>query len=203
LSWVKPVRADSTITDPNENDHVDGGARMLFANPLVLDSLASSVRFPKTGATFLLYGGGATLSPGDLRLGLSGWTGGLQANAGSKMTTWNLNLASLNLEQRYVNGSYEITGGLSADYGQLNGGLDDAASGGLTRIESNLWGGSATAGIRWPVQSRLGFFVRSGYQWLQGDGIWHGVLAYGGWLGGEHINLDGLNVTAQVELGFQ
>ena len=88
LSWVNPARADSTVTSPNENDHVDGGVRMVFANPLVLDNLSSDSGFPKTGASFLLYGGGATLVPGDLRVGVSGWTGGLQANAGSKMTTW-------------------------------------------------------------------------------------------------------------------
>jgi hypothetical protein len=204
VTGVKAARADGiTTVDLTENDHLDGGARMLFANPIVLDSLASDCGFPTAGATFLLYGGGATIAPGDLRIGVSGWTGGLQAHAGPKTTTWDLNLATLNLEQRYSQGSFLVTGGVGVDYGQFSGGLDDASTGQLTRIESDLWGYSATAGVRWPTQGRLGFFVRSGYEWLQGDGTWHGALADAGRLGGEHVNLGGPSVTAQVELSFQ
>jgi hypothetical protein len=207
LSPVKPARADGIVAQaPTENDHVDGGARMLYANPLVLDSLSAQVGFPKTGGTFTLYGGGATLAPGSLRVQVAGWTGALQASAGPKMTTWGLTLASLNMEQRYVQGAFLVTGGVGLDYGQFTGGLDNAQTpqgAQLTRMESNLWGYSGTAGLRWPAQSRLAFFLRSGYEWLQGDGRWHGQYASTGQLGGEHINLDGLNVTGQIEFSFQ
>jgi hypothetical protein len=204
LTGVKPARADGTTTTDlaAEPAHLDGGTRMLFTDPLVLDGLSGAVHFPRTGGTFTLYGGGATVASGALRVGVSGWTGGLQANAGPKMTTWALDLAALNLEQRYIQGSFLVTGGIGVDYGQFNGGLDDASTAQLTRMESNLWGYSAEAGLRWPVRSPLAFFIRSGYEWLQGDGRWHGGLA-GRPLGGEHLNLDGLNATAQVELSFQ
>ena len=210
LSPVKPARADGIVAAaPNENDHVDGGARMVYANPQVLDSISASVGFPKTGATFTLYGGGATIAPGSLRVQVAGWTGGLQASAGPKMTTWGLNLASLNMEQRYVQGAFLVTGGVGVDYGQFTGGLDNAQTAQLTRMEGNLWGYSATAGLRWPAQSRLALFMRSGYEWMQGDGHWQGYytgpppLTGGARLGGEHINLDGLNVTGQIEFSFQ
>jgi hypothetical protein len=206
LSPVKPAWADGIVAQaPTESDHLDAGARMLYANPLVLDGMSAykPVGFPKTGATFTLYGGGATLAPGSLRMQVAGWNGGLQASAGPKMTTWGLTLASLNMEQRYVQGAFLVTGGMGLDYGQFTGALDNPQLGQMTRLESNLWGYSGTAGLRWPAQSRLAFFVRSGYEWLQGDGRWRGTFAANNQLGGEHINLDGLNVTGQIELSFQ
>jgi len=209
VSAVNPARADTSVTLPGEAGHLDGGARLFLANPDGLDAIAADVPaaaggpFPKTGASFLLYGGGATIVPGPLRVQMSGWTGSLQANAGSKSTTWELSMGTINLEQRYNQGSFEVTGGIGVDYGQFTGALDDAASGQLNRMESNLWGYSATAGLRWPAQSRLAFFLRTGYEWLQGDGVWHGALASEGRLGASHVNLDGPSATLQVELGFQ
>ena len=197
---VNPAWADSVVTAQAEAPHVDGGVRQILAKPEALDGLSKAlVGYPSTGASFTLYGGGATFAPGDVRVGVSAWTGGLQASNGSKMTSWGLSMASLNLEQRYLQGSFLITGGTGVDYGQFHGGLDDAATAHLNRIESQLWGYSATAGMRWPAHSRLAFFMRTGYQWLQGDGVWHGPDAKGG----EHLNLSGPNLTAQVELSFQ
>jgi|GEM_PF-4166185 hypothetical protein len=211
LSAVKPARADGIVAAPvNESDHLDAGSRMVYADGTILDAMSGSVHFPRTGGTFTLYGGGATIAPGSLRMQVAGWTGGLQASAGPKMTTWGLNLASLNMEQRYVQGAFLVTGGMGLDYGQFTGGLDNAQTAQLTRLESNVWGYSATAGLRWPAQSRLAFFVRSGFEWMQGDGRWKGYYAstpavpgVSAQLGGEHINLDGLNVTGQIELSFQ
>lgn len=189
---------DTTVL---ETGHLDAGAMLLDVKPAVFDNLSADVGFPNTGGTLLLWGGGATLAPGKLRAQASGWSGGLSASEGSRMTTWTLDLVALNLEQRYTYSSYEITAGTSMEYGHLRGGLDDFSTGSLNRVEADLWGSSISAGFRWPLQTKVGFFVRTAWRWLQGDGTWHGG-AQATSLGSTHFDLGGPSVTAQIEMSL-
>ena len=190
-----------------EEGHIDAGLRYLDVKPATFDALSTALGMPNTGGTLLLYGGGATITPGKLRAQVSGWTGGLSASQGSRTTSWNLALASLNLEERYPSSSYELTAGTSLDYGQLTGGLDDYSHAQVNRVDANLWGSSVTVGFRWPLQTKVGFFVRTAWQWLAGDGNWHGPgigigPGYQPGLGGSHFDLGGPNVTAQIEMSL-
>lgn len=189
---------DTTVL---ETGHLDAGAMLLDVKPAVFDNLSAATGFPNTGGTLLLWGGGATLAPGKLRAQASAWSGGLSASEGSRMTTWTLDLAALNLEQRYTFSSYEITAGTSMEYGQLRGGLDDFSTGSLNRVEADLWGSSVSAGFRWPLQTKVGFFVRTAWRWLQGDGTWHGGAPSTS-LGSTHFDLGGPSVTAQIEMSL-
>ena len=202
---VGPLGADTmngVDTTLPETGHLDAGAMLLEVKPAVFDNLSAAAGFPNTGGTLLLWGGGATLAPGKLRAQASGWSGGLSASQGSRMTIWTLDLAALNLEQRYTFSTYEITAGTSMEYGHLLGGLDDYSTGSLNRVEADLWGSSVSAGFRWPLQTKVGFFVRTAWRWLQGDGTWHGP-GVGGWgLGTTHFDLGGPSVTAQIEMSL-
>jgi hypothetical protein len=193
----------STITGV-EDGHLDAGVRYLGVKPATFDNLSGAMRFPDTGGGLLLWGGGATISPGSLRAGMSGWSGGLSASQGARTTHWDLTLASLNLEQRYPGSTYELTAGTSLDYGHLAGGLDDYGNSNvsLNRVDANLWGSSVTVGFRWPMQTKVSFFMRTAWQWLQGDGVWHGLGASAAGLGSSHFDLGGPNVTAQVEMSL-
>ena len=81
----------------------------------------------------------------------------------------------ISAEQRYPAGSWEAWAGFFAGYGQFSVEYRDAA--GFTRFESRFIGSGATAGLRWPSNSSLSFFLRSGYLWLPAAGSWHGNLA--------------------------
>jgi len=185
---------------PTEDGHVDAGARLLDVNPSVFNGLSDRLGMPDTGGTLLLWGGGATIVPGKLRAQASGWSGGLSASQGTRQTTWDLDLAAFSLEERYPFTSYEITAGTSLEYGRLMGGMDDYSAGNLNRVEANLWGTSVSAGFRWPTQTAVGFFVRTQWLWLQGDGTWHGSSASS--LGSTHFDLGGPSVTAQIEMSL-
>ena len=96
LGLAAGVRADDSLeTSPAPaaspfSGSVDAGVRLLYSNPAVLDSLAASAGFPKTGGLWLLWGGGATLTPGALRVQVSAWEGSLGASSGAATApgTW-------------------------------------------------------------------------------------------------------------------
>ena len=68
------------------------------------------------------------------------------------------------------------------------------------QVQAQLFGLGAHVGARWPAETRMGFFVRAGYLWLGGSGVWHGPQASA--LGTTQFDLGGPNATAQVELSF-
>lgn len=181
-----------------EDPHLDAGARVLFIKPVAFDTLASNLGYPTVGSPLLLWGGGATLAPGLLRVQMSGWAGGLSAVQGTRTSTWDLHLAAITLEQRYPLGQFLVTAGSSFELGELRGALDDGAT--LNRVQAPLWGAGVSVGGRWPAKTKLGFFARAGYLWLQGSGDWRGPLAPT--LGTGHFDLGGLNGTVQVELSL-
>jgi hypothetical protein len=147
---------------------VDAGARLLYTKPDVLDSLAASAGLPKTGGLWLMWGGGATLTPGALRLQVSAWEGSLGATEGDGSTQWNLGLAALNLEQAYPVDGFIFTVGGSLESGELEGSFIRGNQ--FTAVESTLFGYSLQAGVRWPAQTILSFFLRAGWEDLYGPG---------------------------------
>lgn len=177
--------------------HVDGGVRYLNS-PGTLNSAPERLGLPIAGSQWLLWGGGVTLEKTELRLQAGAWTGALHAEGTGGRTDWNLQLGELALEQLYPRGNFLLTGGACLDYGELSGTL--TGSGGHSSVRAPLWGGGVTAGLRWPRTTALGFFVRSGWIWLIGQGDWWGDQA--GLLGSQRFELSGPGLTAQAELRF-
>ena len=201
LVAVSAWSRDSFSSGPvvtGEASHLDGGSRWIFAKAEALDAMSASLGFPSTGSQFLLWGGGATISKPQMRMGVSGFTGGLSARSGQRATGWDLQLATLTMEQRYDYGSFVVTAGANTDYGYLTGRLEDGAD--VTYVQVPLFGGGVNTGFRWPAQTKMSFFTRVGYSWLQGNGEWRGKQ--GTALGTKSFDLQGLNITAQVELSL-
>jgi hypothetical protein len=177
---------------------LDAGARLLYTQPAVLDSLAASAGFPKTGGLWLMWGGGATLTPGALRTQVSAWKGSLGATSGGASTQWNLGLAALTMEQAYPVSNFIFTAGASLEAGELDGSFIRGNE--LTGVESTLFGYSLQGGVRWPAQTMLSFFLRAGWEVLSGPGTWHG--SFGSALGSSLFELGGPTATLQLELSL-
>ena len=193
--------SQTTLTGAGSEDpNLDAGMRVIFTKPSELDSIASSLGYPTAGGIWMMYGGGATITPGELRIQFSAWSGSLDAGDGTRSTEWDLKLAALNLEQRYLMSSFLVTGGVSLEAGQLLGFFSDSSDAQLTSVEAPLFGYSVQAGVRWPAQTKLGLFIRGGWEWLQGGGNWRGTE--GPSLGSTLFELGGPTLTAQLELSF-
>lgn len=188
----------TVIEEPPEPSSLDGGARLLMGQAGALDDVPRQLGLPLTGANWLLWGGGATLTRPLLRLQASAWTGGLSATDGTNTTGWDLQLAELCLEQGYPYGSLLFTGGAMLDHAELFGRLQGPA--GNSAVRAPLWGGGISAGVRWPRRTPMGFFVRGSYLWLQGTGDWRGAQA--ALLGRSKFDLGGPNLQGEVELKF-
>jgi len=197
---VAALRADTdgVPVSAGFSGSLDAGARLLYTNPAILDALAASAGFPKTGGLWLLWGGGATVTPGPLRAQISAWEGSLAAAAGQNSTVWRLGLAALTLEQAYPVSDFIFTAGVGVEVGSLEGSL--IGRGGLTGVESALFGYNLQAGVRWPAQTRLAFLLRGGWEYLAGPGNWHGTLGSG--LGSTFFELGGPTGTLQLELSL-
>jgi hypothetical protein len=113
-------------------------------------------------------------------------------------TQWNLGLAELTAEQVYPSGQFLFTAGMRLDAGQLNGSF--VGPGQETGIFAPVYGAGLEAGARWPAQTKLGFLLRAGYEYLAGSGTWHGTLAPQ--LGSTLFELGGITGTLQAELSF-
>lgn len=202
LLAASPAAAIGVQVAPQpEKPHIDGGARYLGNNGAGLDAASQAVGAPNAGGPWLLWGGGVTLTKPQIRLQASGWEGGLRAQQGSLVSAWDLQLAELAMEQTYPQGPLLITAGATVDHGSLFGRL--VAPGGSSDVRVPLWGGGICAGIRWPRETKLGFFVRANYLWLSGQGDWQGDQA--GALnngGGQKFDLGGFGATGQLELSF-
>jgi hypothetical protein len=184
---------------PPEDPNLDAGVRVLQSSGgTSLNALAADVGFPGVGKTWWLAGGGATLTPGALRVQVAAWQGSLQSTAGPLSTYWGLTLADVTVEQRYPYGSFLFTAGTSLEVAQLVG--DFAEYNGLTGVDAPLYGTSAQLGVRWPAGTKLGFFLRGGWEWLTGRGAWRGTLAPQ--LGTTEFSLGGLTGTLQLELSY-
>jgi hypothetical protein len=177
---------------------LDVGARVLYTQPAVLDSLAAPAGSPKTGGLWLMWGGGATLTPGALRAQISAWEGSLSASSADASTQWNLGLAAFTMEQAYPVSGFIFTVGGSLEAGQLDGSF--IHGGAFTAVESPLFGYSLQAGVRWPAQTILSFFLRAGWEDLSGPGTWHG--SFGSALGSSLFELGGPTATLQLELSL-
>ncbi|HTB22130.1 MAG TPA: hypothetical protein VK914_05450 [bacterium] len=183
------------------NGSLDGGARLLYTNPSVLDSLAASAGFPKTGGLWLLWGGGATLTPGNLCIQISAWKGGLNASSAGAATGWNLGLAELTMEQAYLLDNCIFMAGISLESGELGGSFVRGNS--TASVESAIFGYGLQGGMRWPAQTPLAFFLGIGWEMLTGPGTWHGDAATGtANLGTTLFELGGPTVTLQLDLSL-
>jgi hypothetical protein len=176
----------------------DAGVRLLYTQPSVLDSLAASAGFPKTGGLWLMWGGGATITPNPLRLQLSAWKGSLDATDAQGSTHWGLDLAALTMEQSYPWNDFIFTVGGSLEAGELEGSLLRGDS--LTAVDAPLFGYSLQGGVRWPAQTMLALFLRAGWEILSGPGVWHGSDGQG--LGSSLFELGGPTATLQLELSL-
>jgi hypothetical protein len=193
------AKAAPAVNQPRDPGHIDASARYLMVKPEALNGISKRLAgFPDTGGNFLLYGAGATVSPGMVRAQVAAWTGGLSAAQAGKSTRWDLNLGALTLEQKYPMGQYVLTAGSSFEMGEIHGALDDGS--GINRVQAQLFGLGMNAGVRWPAETRLGFLLRAGYLWLGGVGLWHGPQE--AVLGNAQFDLNGANVTGQIELSF-
>lgn len=187
-----------TVSIPNaEKPNLAGGVRYLMGGD-TLGAAPKALGLPEPSTQWLLWGGGATIARPLLRAQASAWTGGLRAARGSDVTTWDLHLAELALEQTYPNNTLLITGGATANFAELHGTL--GGPGGHSSVRAPLWGGGVSAGVRWPRQTALGFFVRGSWLWLMGQGDWRGDQAH--LLGSQRFDLSGPSVTSQIELSF-
>jgi hypothetical protein len=178
--------------------HLDGTGMLLMARPEAFDDVPKGLGFPTTGAQMTLYGGGASFNKGDLNVGVQALSGGLTASTGGLDTEWRLRLANLLLEQRYPSGQFLFMAGTVFSYGQVEGILSDG--GGITRYDGLTYGGGVLTDVRWPRQTRLGFTLRGGYEWLPVTGIWKGEH-----LGAQpkaSFDLGGPFSQLQVELSF-
>lgn len=205
MAFCAPARADALDSSSIANGaggsydgSVDLGARLLYTQPSVLDSLAASAGFPKTGGLWLMWGGGATITPNPLRLQLSAWKGSLDATAGGGSAHWGLDLAALTMEQAYPWNDFILTVGGSLEAGELEGSFlrGDA----LSAVDAPLFGYSLQAGVRWPAQTMLALFLRGGWEILSGPGTWHGTDGQG--LGNTLFELGGPTATLQLELSL-
>jgi len=198
LAALVPARGRALDVVEQDQPSLDAGARLIDGKAAVLDNLAAAVGFPSTGNSWLLAGGGATITPGPVRAQVSAWEGSLSANAGGRSTGWNLGLAALTIEQSYPMGAFLVTAGTSIEAAQLEGSFIEAGQ--LTGVQAPLFGTSIQAGVRWPAHTKLGFFLRGGWEWLSGGGTWHGPLAP--ILGSTQFELGGPTATLQAELSF-
>jgi hypothetical protein len=146
---------------------------LLSLNPSPLNSVSDQIGFPETGGGGMsLYGGGAMMQSGAARFGVMGWTGGLSNSNDGNYSNWGLDIAGLLAEQRYSAGPIDILGGVFAGVGQYS--VEYRNSSSLTRFESRFLASGITAGVHYPVSSRLSFLLRSGYFWLPATGAWEG-----------------------------
>lgn len=201
LAWARPLAAalgglPEKLED--ERAHLDGTAMMLFARPEALDDVPRGLGFPVTGSQVMLYGGGATLGKGPLRVSVQGLLGGVSARSGGLNTEWRLRLAGLVLEQRYPLYALQAMSGVILNYGQLEGLLEDGAQ--VTRYDGQAYGGGVISGVRWPRSTPLAFCAQGGHVWLPFNGAWKGALA--GTNPKAAIDLGGLFAQAQVEYSF-
>lgn len=193
-----PLWADDTAV-PSEDPSLDGGVRVLqTSGGTNLNALSTSVGFPGVARTWLLVGGGATLTPSALRVQVAAWQGTLQSTDGPYATYWGLTLADITVEQRYPYNSFIFTAGTSLEVGQLVGSFTDYDS--MSGVDLPLYGTSAQLGVRWPAGTKLGFFARGGWEWLSGRGTWRGSMAPQ--LGTMEFTLGGLTGTLQLEFSY-
>jgi hypothetical protein len=205
LALSAGLRADDSLSASTPSSPFDGsvdaGVRLLCTKPAVLDSLAASAGFPKTGGLWLLWGGGATLTPGALRIQVSAWEGSLGASSGGGDSAWNLGLAALTMEQAYPLDNCIFTAGITLESGELEGSF--VRGNNLMGVDSALFGYGLNGGVRWPAQTPLAFFLRVGWDLLSGPGTWHGSPAPGaGNPGNTLFELGGPTATLQLELSL-
>lgn len=154
------LEGNYTVLSINRDQFNDGSAQAGY--PGLSDS------------TLQLYGGGAMMQKGPTRWGVIGMSGALASSRGNQYSNWSLDFVALLAEQRYPGNGWEVTAGFLMGYGQFAvdyRGLD------YSRFESRFYGSGGTAGLRWPTEARLSFFIRSGYLWLPANGTWHGALS--------------------------
>ena len=190
--------ADALGDGGSTGGNLDGGVRILDIKPSVLDGPEAAAGVPKTGGFWVLWGGGATLTPGPVRVQMAAWRGTLAASTPGSSSVWDLGLAAITVEQAYPWNSFLFTAGISAEAGQLDGTfIRDGAS---SSVDALLLGGSTQVGVRWPAQTALGLFARAGWELLSGPGTWHGASA--GSLGSERFDFGGPTATLQLELSL-
>jgi len=154
---------------------LEGAWTTLSVNRDQLNDGSAQAGFPGlSDSTMQLYGGGVLTQKGPSRYGILAMTGGLASSQGSLNSGWNLDLVLLVAEQRYPGNGWEVTAGFIAGYGQFAVDYRGAA---YSRFESRFIGSGATAGLRWPTEARMSFFIRSGYLWLPANGAWHGDVS--------------------------
>jgi hypothetical protein len=143
-----------------------------------LDAGPKAVGYPNApGAMINLYGAGAVAGNDKMLLSLEGFNGSAAASdLQGRHSLWNLDLAGGELEQRYQDGSFEMTTGVAAWWVNYAVELRDS-NGAFSRFDSTFPGGGLTGAVRWPSKSHLCFFVRTGYFWFPVSGKWQGSLA--------------------------
>src|SRR5258708_30694994 len=109
-------------------------------------------------------------------------TGGLDAESGNQSSNWNLEMLGLFAEQRYPTGNWEFTAGFYLGYGQFNlefrgPGSIITGSGYYSRYDSRFIATGSMAGLRWPTNGSVSFFLRSVYFWMPATSAWKGDLA--------------------------
>jgi hypothetical protein len=174
LWFARPASADVEMT-ADAGPHLDATGMMLIARPEALDDAPKGLGFPTTGSQVALYGGGAGFSKGALNVEVQALVGGLTASLGDLDTEWRLRFGNVLMEQRYPYQQFLFMGGAVFTYGQVESILTDDK--GITRYDGLTYGGGVVASARWPRATRLGFTLRTGYEWLPVTGIWKGEHA--------------------------